>query len=88
MTLPGPDLLYDALGMAGTVIFLAAYILLQTGRLDSKTTLYSALNFAGAVLILLSLLHSWNLSAFLLELAWGVISLYGIAQSIRRKRHA
>ncbi len=87
MTLPGPDIFYDILGMGGTIAFLTAYLLLQTQRIDPKGLRYSLLNFAGAVLILASLMHSWNLSAFLLELAWGAISLYGIFQSLKRNGH-
>lgn len=82
--LPGPDFFYDILGLCGTVAFLAAYLLLQTQRIDPAGLRYSLMNLAGAVLILLSLLHSWNLSAFMLELAWGAISLYGIVQSLKR----
>lgn len=86
MSLFGSDLLYDSLGLLGTACFLTAYILLQTERIDPKRTPYSVMNLAGAVLILLSLLHSFNLAAFLLETAWGIISLYGVIKSMKAAR--
>ena len=47
--------------------------------------LYSALNALGAALIIVSLLFDFNLSAFIIELFWVIISLFGIVQFYRRR---
>ena len=44
------------------------------------------LNLLGAIGILLSLLGKFNLPVFLLEIAWVVVSLYGIARSFKAKK--
>lgn len=79
------DVFYNALGLCGMACFLVTYLLLQTGRLSSESLQYSVLNLLGAALILISLWHDWNLSAFLLECAWGAISLYGIVRYYRKR---
>ena len=72
----------DAIGVAGTVMILATYFFLQTGRLDARKFAYSALNGLGAFLVLVSLWYDFNLAAFALEVAWCAISLYGIYRAV------
>jgi hypothetical protein len=71
----------DFVGNIGIVLILYAYWAMQSERLSSKTAIYNLLNFGGAVLILFSLFFKFNLSAFLIELAWAGISLYGLSKS-------
>lgn len=73
---------HDFLGNIGVVLVLALYLLLQTQRMTASTPMFSFLNALGAVLILVSLIYSFNLSAFIIEAAWLVISLYGLARSL------
>jgi hypothetical protein len=77
---------YDIVGLAGTLAILAAFALLQAGRLAGDSLVYQVLNLFGAAGILVSLLGSFNLSVFLLELAWVAVSLYGIVRSLRQRR--
>jgi len=42
---------YDILGTVGVAVIVAAYFLLQTGRLRSGQLAYSVMNGVGAVLI-------------------------------------
>ncbi len=72
----------DVLGMAGTVMILGTYAALQAGKLDSGRVPYSALNGLGALLVLISLWFEFNLAAFVLELAWCVISAYGVFRAV------
>jgi hypothetical protein len=76
--------LFDILGTAGVAMIIITYVLLQTGRLQSTQLSYSLLNAAGAALILISLYYSFNLSAFIVEAFWLIISVYGIVRSLRR----
>ncbi|HZX80375.1 MAG TPA: hypothetical protein VFE72_05440 [Lysobacter sp.] len=76
---------YDVVGLGGTLSILLAFVLLQTRRLSGTGLVYPLLNLFGAVGILVSLLGTFNLSVFLLELAWVAVSLYGIARSLRER---
>jgi hypothetical protein len=54
--------------------------------MKSDGVLYSALNGLGAVLILVSLAYNFNLSAFIIELAWVAISVLGIYKYYHQRR--
>ena len=77
---------YDIVGLGGTLAILAAFFLLQSRRLSGTGLVYPLLNLVGAAGVLVSLLGTFNLSVFLLESAWIVVSVYGIARSLRDRR--
>lgn len=66
-------------------MILWAYASLQMGRMETDHIRYNVLNMIGAALILVSLIFKFNLSSFLIELAWLFISLYGLAKSLKNK---
>ncbi len=76
---------YDFVGNVGVALVIIAYLLLQTGRLDSKSTAYSVANAVGAAAVLVSLAYDFNLSAFITEAFWLLLSLVGIARNLRRR---
>ncbi len=76
---------YDIIGTLGVGAIVAAYFLLQVGRLDLRAPLYSWLNLAGAVMILISLYHEFNFSAAAMEVFWVLISLTGLYRVYSRK---
>lgn len=76
--------LLDFLGNIGVLFLMIAYLLLQLNKL-SNGLLYSTLNALGAGLIVVSLLTNFNLSAFLMEVFWVLISLIGIYRHLRPK---
>jgi hypothetical protein len=77
---------YDWIGIAGTLMVLGAFFLLQAGRLSGTGSVYQLLNLFGAGGVLLSLLGTFNVSVFLLEFTWVLISAYGIVRSFRARR--
>ena len=77
---------YDWAGLSGVAVILLAYFLLQASRLRGDALVYQLMNAIGAVLVLLSLLYAFNLSAFLMELAWLGVSIYGIARGRKKRR--
>jgi len=79
------ELAGNILGGVGVVCFLVAYFLLQKGSISANSIHYLGMNLAGAVLVMLSLLVDWNLSAFLLEAAWALISIYGIYKHLYKR---
>jgi hypothetical protein len=76
----------DVVGIVGVAMVLATYFLLQSEKIDSKGFLYSFLNLLGALLIVYSLLYSWNLASFIIEFFWILISIYGLKKWYRSKR--
>ena len=78
---------YDWVGVAGTLMVLGAFFGLQSGRLAGNGIVYQLLNLLGAAGVLVSLLGEFNLSVFLLEVAWEEVSGYGMARSLRARRN-
>lgn len=76
---------YDWVGVAGTLMVIGAFFLLQAGKLSGTALSYQLLNLFGAAGVLVSLLGSFNLAVFLLEGAWVAISAYGIWRSMNRR---
>ncbi len=76
---------HDLVGNIGVLLILVSYLRLQMGTISAAGLGYSAVNGAGAFLILVSLLYEFNLSAFVVEAAWLCISLYGVARNLPRR---
>ncbi len=76
---------FDVIGFAGVVLIVIAYLLLQLNKMPSKNPAYSFLNALGALLVMISLLFDFNLSAFLMEAFWFLISLFGLARTLVSK---
>jgi len=74
---------YDFVGNIGILCVLGAYVALQLGKMKAESRAYSLLNAIGALLILLSLYYAFNLSSFLIEIAWLFISLFGLIRNWR-----
>jgi hypothetical protein len=83
--MPALDL-YDILGLIGAALFLGAFGGVQFEKLDPHRPPALLMNLAGAALILISLVHDFNLAAFFLESVWGLISLYGLSKWLIRRR--
>lgn len=78
--------LYDVIGIIGVSLVLMSYGLLQIDKIDPKSIAYSAFNLVGAILILISLYFSFNLASFIIEIAWLLISAYGLFKAWRLSR--
>lgn len=74
---------YDWIGIAGTLMVLFAYYLLQAGRLQGNGLLFQLLNLVGAGGVLASLYGTFNVSVFLLMALWIVITIYGLVRRLR-----
>ena len=78
--------LHDLIGNMGVLLILGSYLLVQLRRLEATGVPYLLANGLGALLILVSLARDFNLSAFLIELVWLLISLYGLARIFLERR--
>jgi len=76
---------FDLIGNIGVVLLMIAYLMLQLNKLRSDGLAYSLLNAFGAILIILSLRVNFNLSAFIMEVFWVLISVVGIYRYFRLK---
>jgi hypothetical protein len=78
--------LTDFGGLVGVLLILSAYGLGQFGRLKMDTAPALLMNLIGASLVLISLLFRFNLSAFVIEAAWALLSLFGLVKLALKKR--
>ena len=73
---------FDLIGNVGVLMMVVAYLLLQLEKMSGTSVSYLLLNAIGATLVMVSLLFRFNLSAFLMEVFWLLISLYGLAKPL------
>ena len=80
---------YDWAGYLGVALVLLAFFLLQERKLQGSGLVYQLMNVLGAIGVMLSLAFgSFNLSAFIMQVAWLLIGSYGIVRGIKRRREA
>ena len=79
---------HDLVGNCGVLLVLGTYLFAQMGRMDIRRPGYSLSNAAGAILIIVSLMHDFNLSSFVIEISWLSNSLYGFSRWLRERRTA
>ena len=76
----------ELFGVVGVAAITATYFLLNVGRMSADYWIYPLINFLGAALIIWSLMIQWNLSAFLMETSWALISLFGVFKTFRKRQ--
>jgi len=83
MVNPVADLFFNGIGFAGLGLFLWAYAMINLGYWQASEWRTHLPNLVGAIFIVISLTHNWNLPVFLLECCWATISIYGLWKSRR-----
>lgn len=82
---------YDWVGYLGVALVLLAYFLLQAHKLKGHGLVYQLMNVSGAIGVILSLSFSpgsINWPAFLMQVAWIAIGVYGIVRGAAVRREA
>lgn len=80
---------HDWAGYIGVVLVLLAFFLLQAHKLHGNGLTYQLMNVLGALGVMLSLLFGhFNMPAFLMQVAWLIISIFGVARGMRVRREA
>jgi hypothetical protein len=79
---------YDFAGNIGVGLMVLGYLLLQAEKIRSSDLSYSLMNGIGALLVVVSLFYRFNLSAFLVEAFWFLISVYGLIKFAAKERAA
>ncbi len=77
--------LYDAIGLLAPIFFLLAYAMTALGKWDATMARLHWCNLIGAVAILISLTHAWNLPMFVMEVCWSSIAIYGLIKIFKNK---
>lgn len=80
--------LSDLVGNIGVVLIVGSYFLVQIDRMSSRGLSYTLLNTVGAACIIYSLYYDFNLSAFIIEAFWLLISLVGLGRIYLERRRA
>lgn len=76
---------FDLIGMSGVILIVTLYALAQWERIDTKGLWFSLLNAIGAAMVLVSLSVDFNLSAFVIEAFWLLISLSGCYRVLKKR---
>ena len=80
--------LHDAIGNLGVALIVGTYFLVQIGRMSAVQLPYIVMNGLGALLITYSLCFDFNMSAFVIEVTWFLISLVGMVRIMLQRRRA
>ena len=75
-------------GLIASVALLAAFAMLNLGKLTPDHYTYQALNFVGAGFLTASAALSSNIGVFWTELIWSLLGLYGIIKIWLMRRKA
>jgi len=75
----------DIIGIIGSVLFVAAFIYANIAKELNKLW-FNIANLGGAICLIISLSVHFNLAAFILEVAWGIIAIAGIIAALRERR--
>lgn len=77
---------WDAAGMGGVFLMLAAYAAAAMGKLDPQRAPALVANLVGSLLVLLSLTQKFNLAAAAMEVAWFIVAAIGLIRLAVRRR--
>ena len=78
--------LFDAAGLIGVALMLGAYAAGQARWLDPLKLTALLMNLFGASLVLFSMIHAFNLAAFVMESAWALVAIYGLIRLVVTRR--
>jgi paired small multidrug resistance pump len=77
---------YDYVGFMGVGFVLGSYLCLQMGKLAADSASYQWANILGSLFVLVSLFYEPNKSSITIQIAWLVISFYGLFRAYRIKQ--
>ncbi|MBO9582475.1 MAG: hypothetical protein J7498_16435 [Sphingobium sp.] len=74
----------NVIGLIGSALMVGAYAYSNMAKqIDFR--LFNLLNLVGSLLLGWSLTVHFNMASLALEIVWGVIALFGLAQACQRK---
>jgi hypothetical protein len=78
--------LHNVVGNIGVLVIVGTYFLVQVRKMSATQPPYILANGLGATLIMYSLSFDFNLSAFLIEAIWLLVSIVGLVRVWRERR--
>ena len=78
----------QTISVLGALAILGAYAASQFGFADASKLSYEVANFLGSAVLSVVAVMDWQLGFILLEGAWALVSLWGIATILRRRGSA
>ena len=66
--------------IAGSLLILVPFVLVQLGRLSSRATSYAVLNLVGSAVLASDALHGRQWGFLLLEGTWALVSAYSLVR--------
>lgn len=80
--------LHNVVGNIGVLVIVGSYFLVQIRKMSATQPPYIVANGLGATLIMYSLWFDFNLSAFLIEAIWLLVSIVGLVRVWLERRGA
>lgn len=74
----------DAIGIAGFLLYILSFNLVQMGRLCGNSVVYAAMNVVAASFVLISLINAFNIASFLIQVSFISIGIAGILRKRQR----
>ena len=68
----------QSIGILGFILYMLAYYLLLTGKIEGTDNSYIVMNFMAATCVLVSLIHNFILASALIQICWIGISIVGL----------
>lgn len=80
------ELAVEAVGWAGAVIILVAYLLLSTGKLPARSIAYQVMNLVGAIGFVIN--SGWNgaIPSATLNVIWAGIALFALVRIMQARQ--
>lgn len=75
----------DVIGLTGSALFIGAFAYANLAQHLNKLA-FNLANLVGSILLLISLAVNFNLAAFVLETAWGLIAAAGLVMALLARR--
>ena len=74
----------DVIGLTGSALFIGAFAYANLAKHLNKLA-FNLANLIDSILLLISLAVNFNLAAFVLETAWGLIAAAGLVMAVRAR---
>ena len=75
------DSLYEIIGWIGTALIVAAYFLVSSKKVDSRSHLYQLMNLLGAIGVFVNAFRQKAWPIVTLEVVWGLIAVIALIKS-------
>ena len=73
--------------IAGSLLMLVPFVLVQLGRMRTDTATYAALNLVGSTVLAVDALNGHQWGFLLLEGTWALVSAYSLVRSTPAAAH-